>query len=66
MLKEEAIIAFNKQSRHKCSIFYQFIDEACLLDNAKTLKLTYPPYAQCHSGVYIMDLNPKWSFAMTH
>ncbi|TYS69943.1 DUF4275 family protein [Sutcliffiella horikoshii] len=67
--KEEAIIAFNKQSKYKCTIFYQFIDEAYLINKANTLKVTDLPYEQCHlyySDIYIMDWNSKWTFIMTH
>ncbi len=36
--KEEAINAF-LQTKHKCTIFYQFVDEAYLLENASALSM---------------------------
>ncbi|RTQ87630.1 DUF4275 family protein [Lysinibacillus telephonicus] len=67
--KDEAIAAFNKQSKFKCTIFYQFIDEAYLLENAKTLtveELPYDKYDMDYCDIYIMDWNYKWTFIITH
>ncbi|MFC0274210.1 DUF4275 family protein [Metabacillus herbersteinensis] len=67
--KEEAIEAFKNQTKHKCTTFYQFIDEAYFLENAKTLtieELSYVDYHMYHSDIYIMDWDSKWTFIMTH
>lgn len=37
--KDAAIAAFKKQSKTKCTVFYQFIDEAYLVQNAQTLNI---------------------------
>ncbi|WP_226671600.1 DUF4275 family protein [Metabacillus litoralis] len=67
--KLDAIEVFNEQSKVKCTIFYQYIDEAYLLQNARTLTLEELPYDQTHmyyGDIYIMDWDKKWSFVMTH
>ncbi|SES13687.1 DUF4275 family protein [Psychrobacillus sp. OK032] len=67
--KEVAEAAFKKQLKQKCTIFYQFIDEAYLLENAKTLTIEELPYDQLHmyfGDIYIMDWKGKWTFIMTH
>lgn len=35
--KVEAIDAFLQQSKDKCTVFYQFVDEAYLFENASSL-----------------------------
>lgn len=67
--KEDAITAFKKQSKHKCTNFYQLIDEAYLLEYAKTLAIEELPYEHYHmyySDIYVMDWDSKWTFIMTH
>ncbi|WP_046180978.1 DUF4275 family protein [Domibacillus tundrae] len=67
--KEEAIAAFKKQSKTKCTIFYQFINEAYLLNDAKMLTVDELPYIRNHmyyGDLYVMDWNFKWTFIMTH
>ena len=67
--KDEAIVAFKKQSKVKCTIFYQFIDEAYLVQNAETLNVEELPYDKSHmyyGDIYIMDWNLNWTFIMTH
>lgn len=67
--KEKAIKAFENQLKNKCTIFYQFTDEAYLIENAKTLTVNDLPYHNKHmyySDIYIMDWDNKWTFIMTH
>lgn len=67
--KDAAIEAFNKQSKIKCTVFYQFIDEAYLVQNAQTLNVDELPYDQSHmfyGDIYIMDWDLNWTLIMTH
>ncbi|MEK4031478.1 DUF4275 family protein [Pseudobacillus sp. FSL P4-0506] len=67
--KEEAIAAFKEQSKHKCTIFYQFIDEAYLLNTAQLLTVEELPYIRDHmyyGDLYVMDWEGQWTFIMTH
>ena len=67
--KDAAIEAFKKQSKIKCTVFYQFIDEAYLVQNAQTLNVDELPYDQSHmfyGDIYIMDWDLNWTFIMTH
>jgi hypothetical protein len=67
--KEEAIEAFQRQSKKKCTIFYQFTDEAYLVGNARYLTLKDLPYQVRHmyySDLYVMDWDNKWTFMITH
>jgi Domain of unknown function (DUF4275) len=67
--KEKAIKAFENQIKNKCTIFYQFTDEAYLVQNAKTLTVKDLTYKENHmdfSDIYIMDWDNKWTFMITH
>ena len=68
--KEEAIKAFNKQEKNKCTIFYQFINEAYLVQNAGNLKLEDLPYDGAwsldYADMYVMDWEGDWTFIRTH
>lgn len=67
--KEEAITAFLNQTKQKCTIFYQFIDEAYLLENADSLSINELPYKEhdmYYNDMYVMDWNYRWTFIMTH
>ncbi|MDQ6600705.1 DUF4275 family protein [Bacillus salipaludis] len=67
--KEKAIKAFENQTKNKCTIFYQFTDEAYLVQNAKTLTVKDLPYKENYldySDIYIMDWDNKWTFIITH
>lgn len=67
--KDEAIAAFKKQSKIKCTIFYQFINEAYLVQNAETLNVEELLYDKAHmyyGDIYIMDWDLNWTFIMTH
>ena len=67
--KEKAIKAFENHFKNKCTIFYQFTDEAYLVENAKTLTVKDLPYQGDHmkySDIYIMDWDKKWTFMITH
>lgn len=64
---EEAKTAFKKQRKNKCTIFYQFINEAYLIENAKTLAIEDLPYNNnqlCSSDIYIMDWDTESSLQM--
>lgn len=67
--KEEAISAFLNQTKHKCTIFYQFMDEAYLVENADSLLINELPYREhnmYYNDLYVMDWNYRWTFIMTH
>ncbi|TRZ39147.1 DUF4275 family protein [Niallia circulans] len=67
--QDGAIRAFLQQTKHKCTIFYQFIDDAYLFEHADTLTITDLPYIEDHmdyNDMYVMDWNNKWTFIMTH
>jgi len=60
---------FQKQRKQKCLIFYQFIDEAFLINNGETLSIDDLPYDQLHmdyGDIYVMDWDGQWTFMMTH
>ena len=53
----------------KCTIFYENIEEAYLIENAKNLSIKELPYNQTHlyyGDIYVMDWHGKWTFMMTH
>lgn len=67
--KENAISAFNNKSKTRCTVFYEFIDEAYLIRNAKNFTIKDLPYEENHifySDMYVMDWESKWTFIMTH
>ncbi|MGG3130254.1 DUF4275 family protein [Bacillus pumilus] len=67
--KAEAIDAFFQQSKDKFTVFYQFVDEAYLFENASSLLINDLPYESNnmdYNDMYVMDWNKKWTFVMTH
>ncbi|MGG0664611.1 DUF4275 family protein [Viridibacillus arvi] len=65
--KEEAIKAFERQEKNRCTIFYQFTNEAFLVQNAKNLNVKDLPYDDWdHSDIYVMDWENNWTFIITH
>ncbi|MBG9822489.1 DUF4275 family protein [Bacillus safensis] len=67
--KDEAIDAFLKQPKYKCTVFYQFVNEAYLFENASSLSINDLPYQSNdmdYNDMYVMDWNEKWTFVMTH
>ena len=67
--KEEAIKAFDRQKKNQCTIFYQFTNEAFLVQNAKNLKLKDLPYDDWdmdYRDIYVMDWENNWTFIITH
>lgn len=67
--KDKAIEAFENQFKNKYTIFYQFTDEALLVEKGDSLKVIDLPYHDKHlyySDIYIMDWDRKWTFMMTH
>ena len=67
--KTEAIDAFLQQSKRKCTVFYQFVNEAYLFENARSLSINDLPYQSDnmnYNDMYVMDWNEKWTFVMTH
>ena len=66
---EEAAALFEKQEKDECTIFYQFVDDAYLLKNAKELTVSDLPYESRNmdrNDMYVMDANHTWTFIMTH
>lgn len=67
--KIDALKMFEEQPKTKCTIFYEFTDEAYLVENAKTLSIMDLPYDRLHwyyGDIYVMDWHGKWTFMMTH
>ncbi|MBO0587768.1 DUF4275 family protein [Sporosarcina sp. E16_8] len=67
--KEEAIKAFERQKKNQCTIFYQFTNEAFLVQNAKSLKVNDFPWDRLDldsSDMYVMDWENNWTFIKTH
>ncbi|MGX1194911.1 DUF4275 family protein [Metabacillus sp. SLBN-84] len=67
--KQEAIQAFQDQKKEKCTFFYQFVDDACLINHAASLTMEDLPYDRLHmdfGDLYVMDWEQKWTFVMTH
>lgn len=62
--KDQAIQAFENEIKTKCTIFYQFTDEAYLIENAKNLTindLQYQENQMYYGDIYIMD----WDYQRT-
>jgi hypothetical protein len=67
--REEAIALFSKKSKDRCAIFYQFIDDAFIVKSAKELTVHDLPYDLNNTDrndLYVMDMDLKWTFIMTH
>lgn len=67
--KHQAIEAFLHKKKQKCTIFYQLIEDAYLLDQAESLTVQDLPYDRLHmyhGDIYIMDWDRKWTFILTH
>jgi len=67
--KEAAIKAFEGQKKNQCTIFYQFTNEAFLVQNANNLKVKDLPYVDWDmdlSDIYVMDWENNWTFIITH
>ena len=68
--KEEAIKAFERQKKKKCTIFYQHINDGFLVQNARNLKVNDLPYDDDadfdYRDVYVMDWDGNWTFIITH
>lgn len=61
---EEAINAFLKQKKGKCTIFFQHVDDAYVIEHAASLGLT--DLVTNDQDLYVMDWNGKWTFIITH
>lgn len=67
--KEEATEAFNNLKKEKCTLFYQLVDEAYLIENAHNLTATnLYDIAPDDEGtdLYVLDWEGKWTFMITH
>lgn len=63
-LKEEhADIAFNKEMKESCYVFYQHSDDALILDNASSL--TAMDFVN-EEDIYIVDKEFNWTYIVTH
>ncbi|MDQ0231645.1 DUF4275 family protein [Metabacillus malikii] len=66
---ENALEAFQKQAKTKCTIFFQHKDEAYLIEKARTITVNHLPYDPSHisdGDLYVMDWDRRWTFMMTH
>lgn len=67
--KEVAIKAFERQKKNQCTIFYEFTNEAFLVQNAINLKVKDLPYDRWDlnfNDIYVMDSENNWTFIITH
>ena len=67
--KEEAVKAFERLKKNQCTIFYQFTNEAFLVQNAKNLKVNDLPYDRLDFesiDIYVIDWENNWAFIITH
>lgn len=68
--KEEAIEAFETHKKKKCTIFYQYMNDAFLVGNAKNIKVNDLPYDEDadldSKDMYVMDWDGNWTFIITH
>lgn len=68
--KEEAIEAFERQKKKKCTVFYQYMDDAFLVQNAENFKVNDLPYDKDgdlnYRDMYVMDWDSNWTFIITH
>ncbi len=68
--KEEAIEAFETHKKKKCTIFYQDMNDAFLVGNAKNIKVNDLPYDEDadldSKDMYVMDWDGNWTFIITH
>lgn len=65
----EAVELFKNQHKKKCAIFYQFIEEAYLIEDAKSLVIEDLPHDRLdmyYGDIYVLDWEGKWTFIMTH
>lgn len=60
---EQADIAFNKESKQSCYVFYQHSDDAYILENASSLKAN--DFLN-EEDVYVVDKGFKWTYVRTH
>lgn len=66
---DAAIKAFHLAPTEKFTVFYQFIDEAYLIENADGFRVEDLPYEQDHmyyGDLYVMDWFGRWTFVLTH
>ncbi|MCM3092839.1 MULTISPECIES: DUF4275 family protein [unclassified Cytobacillus] len=61
--EEEADIAFNKEVKKYCYIFYQHSDNALILEHASSL--TARDFAE-QEDIYVVDKEFNWTYAVTH
>ncbi|MGP7819664.1 DUF4275 family protein [Niallia sp. 01092] len=61
--EEQADIAFNRESKRSCYVFYQHSDDAVILENA--FSLTADDFVNEHD-VYVVDKGFNWTYVRTH
>lgn len=63
MKEEEADIAFNKELKQSCYVFYQHSDDALILENASYLNAG--DFLN-EEDVYVVDKGFNWTYVRTH
>lgn len=61
--EEQADIAFNKEIKKFCYVFYQHIDDALILENASSLNAD--DFLN-EKDVYVVDKEFNWTYVRTH
>ena len=60
---EQADIAFNRESKKFCYVFYQHFDDAFILENASSLNAN--DFLN-EEDVYVVDKEFNWTYVKTH
>lgn len=61
--EEQADIAFNKEIKKSCYVFYQHLDDAFILENASFI--TAEDFVN-EEDVYVVDKEFSWTYVKTH
>ncbi|RSD28606.1 DUF4275 family protein [Mesobacillus subterraneus] len=65
--EEDADLAFDKQYKNTCLIFFQHSDEVLLVEEASDLKAKDLILAEGeYADLYIVDQEFKWTYIVTH
>ena len=61
--EEQADIAFNRESKKSCYVFYQHSDDAFILENATALTADD---LISEEDIYVVDKEFSWTYVRTH
>ncbi|KGR76903.1 DUF4275 family protein [Ureibacillus sinduriensis] len=61
--EEQADLAFNKERKESCYIFYQHLDDAVILENASALNVSD---FRDEEDIFVVDKEFNWTYVRTH